>query len=425
MITLMQGFARQNAHFHCINGSGVIKISERLKLPNYPIVVHPDYGVFEPADAFIRELAAWRSQRSGSLQDIARIICIWCNYLQDHNVSWNEPGEHHYHRWLTEALSADRIGRNRQARWAGVVMRWCHFLASRNIGGPLLRSFAASISASPLSVEVLEPQPRFRAPRGPKLKHGKRSIPNEDEANRVLQALMNHPGAFMAERNWLLGRTVYETGLRAMGVAALSCDTLNALLRGDNLIGPSERVEFLASDRVRKASIREKMYHLASTGRQNLIVGVREKRGKTRNVAFPIPLVIALLQHLWGERNRFLRVSGSSNREKLSGGFWLSDRDAVPLTITAIKDIVKVRGFKAAGVKGSIHSLRAAFLTRYACQLLQDARTKFGYNYDTRGILLTLAEIAGHEDPETLKHYLDEAQIRESLVGEREFLRAI
>jgi integrase len=421
----MQGLARQHAYFHCVIVSEPVKITTRLKLSNYPIILHPAYGVFEPADVFIRELAAWRSQRSGSLQDIARIICIWCNYLQDHNISWNEPGEHHYHWWLTEALNTDRIGRNRQARCAGVVMRWSHFLASRSIGGPLLRSFAASISASPLSVEILEPEPRFKAPRGPKLKNGKRPIPDEEEAVRVIRALMNHPNAFIAERNWLLGRTVYETGLRAMGVAALSCDTLNQLLRGDNLIGPSDRVEFLAGDRIAKASIRERIYHLANTGRENLIVGVREKRGKIRNVPFPIPFVIALLQHLWGERARFLRVSGSSSREKLSGGLWLSDRNGNALTITAIKDIVKVRGFEAAGVKGSIHSLRATFLTQYACRLLGEARKKFGYDYDTRGILLTLAEIAGHEDPDTLKHYLDEAQIREALVGEREFLRGV
>jgi integrase len=374
---------------------------------------------------YIREQADWRSLRSGSLQDVAGIICDWCNYLQDRHISWDEPAEHHYHRWVTKALSTDKLGRSRQARRASVILRWCHFLGSRDLGGPLLRSFSAAISASPLDVAILDPKPRFKAPRGPKLKNGKRTIPDEDGVADVLRALLSHPIDFIAERNWLLGRTVSETGLRVMGLAGLSCDTLNALLRGDNLIQPTDRVELLGRDRAAKASLRDRIYQLQRYGRENLIVSVTEKGGKVRSVPFPIPLVLALLEHLWGERERLLIEAKSSSLSKLSGGLWLSNRDAKPLTIGAIKDIIKDLGFVPAHVKGSVHSLRAAFLTQYACRLLREAREKLGYNYDTRGILLTLAEIAGHENPSTLEHYLDEAQIREALVGERQFLRSI
>lgn len=413
---LVRRSAHEHAQFHCVIVSGSVRLSESLRLPGYPIVVHPAHGAFEPAAMFLKEMALWRSQRSGSLQDLARIICIWCNYLQDHNVPWNEPGEQHYHRWLTKAMSTNQIGRVRQARWASVILRWYHFLASRDLGGPLLRSFAASISASPLSVEILEPRGRFKAPRGPKLKGGRRPIPNEKEVDQVLQALMNHPNDFIAERNWLLGRTAYETGLRAMGVTALSCDNLNALLRGDNLIGPSARVELLARDRIAQAKIREGLYNLERTGRENLIVSLSEKGGKTRSVPFPIPLVAALLHYVWGERDRFLRTSRSLSLVRLTGGLWLSEKGGSPLTINAVKDIAQRRGFVAAGVKGSLHSLRAAFLTQYCCRLLREAKDKFGDSYDTRGILVMLAEIAGHEYPETLKHYLDAARIREILM---------
>jgi integrase len=236
---------------------------------------------------------------------------------------------------------------------------------------------------------------------------------------------MNHTDDFISERNWLIGRTAYETGMRAMGIAAMSTDTINALLRGDRLISPSDRVELLAQDRTAKASLREKIYCLEKTGRENLIASITEKGGKTRSVGFPIPLVLDLLQHVWGERAHFLQTLGSSSLKKLSGGVWLSKRGSNPLKVSSIKDVIRDRGFVAAGTKGSIHSLRAAFLTGYACRLLREAKGKFGQSYDARGILLMLAEIAGHEIPDTLKHYLDQAQIREALVGEREFLRGI
>jgi hypothetical protein len=84
-----------------------------------------------------------------------------------------------------------------------------------------------------------------------------------------------------------------------------------------------------------------------------------------------------------------------------------------------------MRGFIAAGVKGSGHSLRAAFLTEYAQRLLREAKNKFGQSYDAQALLIMLAEIAGHEDPTTLKNYLDEARIREALTGGRQFLKRL
>lgn len=390
-----------------------------------PAIVNPVHGVFAPASLFLWEEFAWRSGRIGSLLDMAEIICIWCNHLLELGVQWNEPSDAHYLQWLLDALSLGIVARGRLRRRASVVMRWYHFLASRNIGGSLLRSFAASISASPLDIANLEPRARFKAERGPKLKNGKRHVPHPEEVERVLDALASHENPFIAERDWSIGRTAYDTGLRVMGLEALTCSTVDALLRADRLIEANQRVEWMAQDRIAKVRLKTALADLVESGRQNLITDITEKNGKTRSVQFPITLVGRILEYIWGERRALLQKFGSAGYERSQRGLWLSSTTCEPLTNATIKDILRKRGFVAAEVKGSGHSLRAAFLTEYACVLIREAKRNFGDNYDAGAILLTLAEIAGHEDPKTLQHYLDEARIREALFDDRDFLRKI
>jgi len=210
-----------------------------------------------------------------------------------------------------------------------------------------------------------------------------------------------------------------------MGLEALTCSTVDALLRADRLIEANQRVEWMAQDRIAKVRLKTALADLVESGRQNLITDITEKNGKTRSVQFPITLVGRILEYIWGERRALLQKFGSAGYERSQRGLWLSSTTCEPLTNATIKDILRKRGFVAAEVKGSGHSLRAAFLTEYACVLIREAKRNFGDNYDAGAILLTLAEIAGHEDPKTLQHYLDEARIREALFDDRDFLRKI
>lgn len=71
--------------------------------------------------------------------------------------------------------------------------------------------------------------------------------------------------------------------------------------------------------------------------------------------------------------------------------------------------------FVEVGIKGSGHSLRAAFITERAEELLVQAREKFGANFDELTILHELCELAGHAQPSTLRNYLDLARIRHAV----------
>jgi site-specific recombinase XerD len=398
------------------------KIGENktINIREFPIIIHPEHGVFKAASMFIKEQALWRSLRPGSLHDIAYIICDWCNYLQQQGIKWNQPSEQNYWFWLAGAFASGEIARNRQGHKANIIVRWVHFLASREIGGDILKSFAVSISQSPLDVADMKPKGRFKAQSGPKVENGRRPIPSTEEVDRILETLATNQNAFIAERNYLLGLTAVRTGLRAMGLASLTCKTLNMMLRSHNLIDHAERIELMVNNQAAKVALRAGLNELSKMGGENLITLIKEKGGKQRDVSFPISLVLSLIEYVWGERALFLKKRGKN----VSSVLWVSEKGKRCTTLKrkSISDILRKQGFVASGVRGSGHCLRGAFLTDYACMLVLRAKRRLGPDYDSRDVLLQLAEVAGHEDPETLRPYLDEARIRLVLVGNENFM---
>lgn len=376
---------------------------------HYPIIVHCELGVFAPASIFINEISKWRQEKLGSVLDIAYIICSWCNYLQDRNCEWNCASDEYFHSWLTSGREIQGLSNARIARRASVIFRWSNFLLNRGVGGSPLREFASSISAEPESFLRGTARPRFKAMRGPKLKRGKKRIPSPEEAARVVDCLGAHPNPFIAERDWLIGQVALETGLRAMGLAKLCTYRLEKALREENILVGSSRLVEMTDNSEDKASLRRTLIDLQDRGRLNVFLEITEKGGKHRIVAFSIDLVLAVLEHIWGERAQLLR---RQNWEPFDGRLWLSERFRRPLAVGSIKDLIRKRGYKSANVPGSAHSFRATFLTGKAAELLLEEKELWGDQADPQGVLLKLAEIAGHEDTSTLKPYLDEAQIR-------------
>ena len=196
-----------------------------------------------------------------------------------------------------------------------------------------------------------------------------------------------------------------------MGVAKLTVSSVDDLLKSKGLISAQQSVCHARTAEERVA-IRTRLHQLGDAGFARLFVRLSEKRGKWRSVGFPLDLITQLLTHVWGERTWFARSHGVSVTVP-QDPLWISHGGG-PLLIGSIRDIV-ASGFRAVGVPGSIHSLRAAFITEKAVELLRLAKANHGSNFDEFAILHELAELAGHNDPSTLRHYLDQARIREAV----------
>ncbi|MGQ3285550.1 hypothetical protein [Bosea sp. (in: a-proteobacteria)] len=231
----------------------------------------------------------------------------------------------------------------------------------------------------------------------------------------MLDQLADHPNPFLAERNWLIGCVASRTGLRALGLSRLTVPLFEKALRQEGALSRSGNRDIALQDKLERARIRHNLLLMLERGRQDIFVDLVEKRGKHRYVPFPIELIIIILDHIWGLRASLLKKKAWGPDD---GALWISERRRRSLSLGAIKDVVLRKGFKAAHVKGSIHSLRAAYLTILAAKLLLEEKERWGSEADPQGVLLRLAEIAGHDDPTSLRPYLDLAQIRERLFSQ-------
>lgn len=375
--------------------------------------------MLEEASIYLRELTKPWSRSEGTVSDVAYILCAWCNYLLGQRRSWAKPNTSDLAEWVAQLYRSGSVGGTRRTRCFNVVFTWYHFLLSRRLGGDDLRAFVAGNSQSPLELEQPSRKPRFKVGYGDSKPFKKRPTPDSEQVSKVLDTLASEEkSTFLAERDWLIGKTAAETGLRAMGTAKLDCRIITAMLAEAGLAGNQPPVDVFWKDASQKSKIRQGLGQLKSDGGELLFASIIEKGRKRRTVAFPIELVEQILDHIWGERaatiQRYPSLRGSFGR-----GLWISGRGGQPLKLTSIKGIIKA-AFLSAEVRGSAHSLRSFFLTKMAKQLLIEARRRQGQNFDSRAVLLLLAEIAGHEDPETLRYYLDRAQIADALLDDEE-----
>lgn len=379
-----------------------------------PVITHKDLGVLEPAASYFLELHTWGGQRHGSIRGRAYIIRIWCNFLLQKGCTWSTAREKHMREFVEETRSSG-FSENRLATRIRVLTDWYYFLAQQNIGGLAVRTFCAALTSDRPEDFIIHPEPRFKAKRGPKNVNGDRPTPSDENLRKVLDALASHDDEYISDRNFLIGFVAANTGLRAMGLRSLSISFLDSILADNRLIQRAESCVWYVSHKENRDRLRAALIDLRETVSAPLFGEITEKRSVSRQVSFHPDTMLLLLNHIWGTRHRKLaqRFGGRSPND-----LWVSTRTGRGLAFGVINNILKFEGFEKAGVAGSGHRLRAAFLTNTAVSLLRRARRSFGGNYDGASILTQLAMLAGHASPQSLQPYLDDAALILALMEE-------
>ncbi len=156
---------------------------------------------------------------------------------------------------------------------------------------------------------------------------------------------------------------------------------------------------------------------------ENAKITVTGKGGKKRIVFAGVDLLTQTREYIENERqtieNRFC-LKQDSNYKKTESIF-LSAKTGLQLTADSVSQQF-AKAFKKAGIKGSGHRIRARFLTNLVISLLEAQFEKFKSLPDAASILLPAAQIAGHNNIETLRPYLDIA--RKGLLQDTEAMRA-
>lgn len=380
-----------------------------VKAPRFPVLVAKSTGVFEPAFSYLREQAIYGRRAPGSLTDSARIICIWLNDLRAAGRDWDEPCPEMFLHWALSEKHTFTVARRRHR--AGVVFGFYEHLAREPMPSWQVETFVNELS-EPLPAHVLLEGKSIK--RRLRLRFGRsaqamRPTPSEENVEAIATALLGSGSAPVRVRNWLIVQTALGTNLRVQGLAQLTIPHIDSMLREEGMLGATESVERMAPGPVR-SRLRLQIERRRLEGRRFFLSPPIFEKGKQRIVRFPIPLVGQILEYIWTERWGVHAPPSTPN------ALWISRKGGYALKSTSISDILK-NGFSMAGVAGSGHRIRATHCVRLFRDYVAESKRRGGVHSDMEVVLERVAQIMGHNRPETLRPYLH-LVLLEQLVGE-------
>ena len=391
----------------------------RRPFPGFPIARDAGGAVIEPIACYLREQALYKNYAVGSLQDEAYTLCDWWNFLKAHRILWNEANDHCLLLWTHEQL-ARSVSKARIKRKIYVVHAFYRTLqCTLHLVTGVIEDGSDPQRRWPINADVvisvnrsgqrhLSFRPRVRFTTVPKAVKGRRPTPNRDEVDKVLDRLADRDQEYLGARDWLCASWMSRVGLRRAGVASLSVQSLEHALQLEGFWdAKTNRLETLASDTAGRLRLRERLQAFTDGGRENLFITVTEKGGKTRTTPVPIDFFLQNLEFVWDIRAAFVdRLPPQAQHHERP--LWLSVKGGRALTAKAIGDLVK-KAFNGASVAGSGHRLRAAYATQLFQRRIMEAKSVFGDIWDPRIVLEEIAEVLGHDRPETLRPYLNAA----------------
>lgn len=230
-----------------------------------------------------------------------------------------------------------------------------------------------------------------------------RSKPERIKAAGIEPSSENY---LLADRDWLIARTMALAGLRRRETAELSMKRIWQLLRDESIEVPGSVLEFANCPPEEQARILKDLENLNMRS-SHTEIAISGKGGTTRYASLPVLFIIDLLKiWIWNWRMSLLpKASGTT-----SDAVFLSATDAQPLTPGAIGNII-LHGFKDTKTPGSGHRLRAHYCTVTAIRLWEDEMQRNGFNFSQavyNVILDRLADAMGHAKASTtVKYYLD------------------
>lgn len=271
----------------------------------------------------------------------------------------------------------------------------------------------------------------------------KRPTPDDSAVHAILSHLRNTPtDVGVADRDWLIARTMAEAGLRAHEVAGLTVGMLEKALARENIRVPAPKsmsearaagwnpalhgLDSIAHWEPGRQAILEGLQRLIKNKRDHIYVYIVGKGGVLRDVPFPIEFFRDLIViGIWEVRQAQLAAWKCST---LPPNLFLSEKTRDGLLAPTLEDLVK-KAFSACGVEGSGHRLRAHFATKLAEKLWAKFFSDNLYRWDQtvqNNVLHKVSEALGHKSPTTTcQHYVELAQASYFKLGNKSHLQAM
>jgi integrase len=354
-----------------------------LSYPHVPLLLDPNNQVIWIASDWLRYLIVVRCKAPSSVRQFAYHLLNWWRHLRRLKISWDKVDDSTMIKWRDGYFPG--IEDATVNGYISTVFRM-YLWAEHNgyvkgmIGEPDLRNDVHP----PLSLDVLVDRRGTRRFASPLLKRTLAKpvlpTPTHEEITTIHAVLANGNGdnLDLMVRNALILTWAEASGTRRMEGLSLT----------RSQIPPWD--EILA---------------LEETGdkKEISIIGKRRKR---RSLWVGADLLTQTREYIEEERQRVvnrMRKRYGSNYKNPEAVF-LSSKTGCKLQEDTASQIFAV-AFRKAGVKGSLHRVRARFLTTLIENAIEREVETLGAIPDATSVLLPVAELAGHTNVETLAPY--------------------
>jgi len=425
-----------------------------------PRIRLPDGSIFEP---YIRYFAyGWLNKlfrAKSSMEPVSYSLRDWLCHSTNRGLDWSAAGTDDGMRAFRNTF-AERV-KEGELSAAQVELKLHHvfrFYESISYAmpyrglTPMPQFVGRAESPAPITTRDVGGKTRWSGWNDIQRAPPSRPTPKFDDVERILEhlrAVAMEPfdgtwkqalRVFAAERNWLVACCEARAGLRRMETASLSLRKIAEALGQLGIVDmPTGRwrssvqlnpLSEAAHDPKLQARIIAGIEARAARGHTVLNVLVETKGRPERSVAFPLELIIDILQiGIWQVRKSLFehwRADGKTDFDD-DALFLSSTRDGARLTVKHVGDIVN-DAFKELIIAGSGHRLRAYYYTEMAWLLWNEELAISGYRNEAavnNNVLNRLADLMGHQRPGTgEKYYLDQAALRHKMKANQKSLDA-
>ncbi len=376
-------------------------VIENQAYSGIPLMLDSHNNIIEATSNWLRHLALVRRRAISSVRQFAYQLKQWWTFLEKNKINWDAVDDYTLVAWRDSYLDNgyDKATVNSLVLTVFRFYLWAEKKGYTNglIGeADITHNFRPNISVVVNTNEKGQTQYTtpllIRTTAKPIL-----PTPTNDEITKIHEALAEMYGdnSDLLIRDSLILLWMEGTGLRRAEVLSLKTTDIP---------------EWGTLESVEREDENEKI----------TVVG---KGDKKRMVFAGIDLLTQTREFIENERQtivyRFRSKQSAIYKEPKN--IFLSAKTGLQLTPDAVSQQF-AKAFKKAGVKGSGHRVRARYLTNLVTGLLEAQFEKFKSLPDVASILLPAAQIAGHNNIETLRPYLDIA--RKGILQNTESMRA-
>lgn len=371
--------------------------------PDIPLLVDATHRFIEPVCTYLRHLVIGTRIKTSSVCTYAEGLQVFCNFLERHQIALSEVTDAHFRRWLNWQEKSG-VCAGTQASRCDAVFKFYVWMEEHGYVTQMVR--VPGVNDSSTFIPNLSSVPAKNSRRGtrkssfgiisairPKVgPKPRQATPTSEDVSRIYIAADSAHNADIVERNHLLIDWYVQVGLRRMEWCAL---TVAQIPDWDTIYSLQQ-----------KGEVYELPLHVTKGDRPRHVGVLPDLLEKTR-------------EYIEGAREdvivRFRRKQ--HGQYLVPSEVFLSNKTGLALNTTAVTNLAS-SWFKAAGVEGHGHRLRATYLTslfeaEIAAEFAKIASfpgTKRSIDYEL--VLLKVAERAGHADIESLRPYLTLARKR-------------